>query len=389
MVMVVNAVSYGIIIPLLYPYAEKFGLTPTGLGFLATSFSIAQFIATPILGRLSDRVGRKKVLVACMFGTSASLGVFALAQSLVVIFLARIIDGVTGGTNSVAQAMIADVTDGEERTKAFGILGASFGVGMLVGPALGGLLSSFGLTAPFWFAAALSLFSAILGWVVLPETLEVREVSTEKKPLFDIAKIRHSLMEPVIGPILLIIFVSAIAMNAFIFGFQTYTNDVLEMSPRNIGILFSLFGIVMIVMQVRGIPFLLNLFPSRRQIIRYTALGAAILYIILPFMHSVPTFAAVSLLAGAIGAPLGVVLSALLSARTHKTDQGVMMGISQSFTSMGQIIGPVLAGLVSSYSLLPIASNLGNAFLLTALMYAVVWVIARKLDVGVGKVVDV
>lgn len=390
MVMVVNAMAYGVIIPLLYPYAEKFGLTPIGLSFLATSFSIAQFIATPILGRLSDKLGRKKVLVACMFGTSLSLAVFALAQSLVMIFIARTIDGVTGGTNSVAQAMIADTTNGKDRTKAFGILGAAFGVGMLVGPALGGLLSSFGLSAPFWFAAVLSLASAFLGLFVLPETLERSSTQdVARQPLFDVQKIRSSLMDSVIGPVLAIIFVSSVAMNAFIFGFQTFTNDVLQMSPTSIGILFSLFGLVMIIMQVRGIPILLDRMQSKRQIIRYSVAGAGILYLTLPFMHTVSSFAGVSLLAGAIGAPLGVVVSAMLSERTHKSDQGIMMGVSQSFTSVGQIVGPLLAGFVATQSVFTGDQAVGNAFFLTAFMYGLIWLVARKLDDGVGKVVDV
>lgn len=170
-VMLVNALSYGTIIPLLYPYAARFGIGPLELGVLFASFSVAQFIATPIIGRLSDKYGRKPLLLMSLFGTSLSLGLFAIAWSAPVLFIARILDGITGGNITVAQAIIADTYPPEERSKGFGILGAAFGFGFLFGPALGGVLSAINITAPFWFAAGLAAVSSLIGYFILPETL--------------------------------------------------------------------------------------------------------------------------------------------------------------------------------------------------------------------------
>jgi len=157
LVMLVNALSYGMFIPLQYPYASRFGITPVGLSIMLALFSASQFIATPIIGRLSDRFGRKPLLLISLLGTSLSLAFFALAQTAWMLFAARILDGITGGNNSVAQAVIADTTTGRDRAKSFGLLGALFGVGFLLGPALGGLLSRISLTAPF-FSASLTLY---------------------------------------------------------------------------------------------------------------------------------------------------------------------------------------------------------------------------------------
>lgn len=174
LVMVINALSYGTIIPLLYPYAARFGLSPLGTGLLFSTYSLFQLLATPIIGKLSDRFGRKPLLLGSLFGTSVSLALFASATTVPMLFVARILDGITGGNISVAQAVITDTTSGRERTKSFGIIGASFGVGFLLGPALGGIMSAYSLTAPFWLAASIAFAGSIIGWIVLPETLSNR-----------------------------------------------------------------------------------------------------------------------------------------------------------------------------------------------------------------------
>ena len=152
LIAVINSMGFGIIIPLLYPYGKKFGVTEHTIGLLTAAFSIAQFFATPVLGSLSDKWGRKPLLVISLIGTAASFILFGLANSIIVLFAARILDGLTGGNISVAQAMISDISSPKERAKNFGILGSAFGFGFVIGPAVGGLLSRFGLKVPFFFA---------------------------------------------------------------------------------------------------------------------------------------------------------------------------------------------------------------------------------------------
>src|ERR671917_273184 len=153
----VNLVGFGIIIPLLPFYAQTFGASPFVIGLLFASFSLAQLIASPVLGEVSDRWGRRPVLIFSLLGTVLSFVMLALAQSLFALFVARIVDGLSGGNITTARAYIADVTPEEDRARAYGILGAAFGLGFIIGPALGAALSHLSYTAPIWAAAAITL----------------------------------------------------------------------------------------------------------------------------------------------------------------------------------------------------------------------------------------
>lgn len=381
-VMIVNTLAYGIIIPLLYPYAAHFGIDPFGLSMLFVSFSLFQFLATPIIGRLSDKYGRKPVLLLCLFGTSLSLALFASAQNIFMLFVARILDGITGGNNSVAQAMIADTTEGKERAKAFGLVGAAYGVGFLIGPALGGIMSQFGLTAPFWLASFLALLGTILGIIILPETLKVSETVREKQSFFPLKKIIQSMRKPVVGPVLILSLIAATAMNAFFIGFQSFTVDTLQMTATEIGVLFSIFGLINIIMQAGGIRIILDKVHSKRKILKISTALVGLIYLVIPFTKTLFSFMPVSLLTAIIGSPIMIVLPALLSERTSKDDQGIMLGINQSLLSVGQIIGPLIAGIVAT-------SNPANVFIFAGLTYLVATLFAFRLDDGVGKKIDV
>ncbi len=167
----VNLVGFGIIIPLLPFYAETFGASPLVIGLLFASFSISQLIAAPILGDLSDRVGRRPILLFSLLGTVLSFAMLAMAHGLAMLFAARIVDGLSGGNITTARAYIADISTEENRARSFGLLGAAFGLGFIIGPALGALFSHISYTAPIWAAAAITLVATLLAWVWLPETV--------------------------------------------------------------------------------------------------------------------------------------------------------------------------------------------------------------------------
>ncbi|HEU4532262.1 MAG TPA: MFS transporter, partial [Steroidobacteraceae bacterium] len=160
----VNLVGFGIIIPLLPFYASTFGASPFVVGLLFASFSLAQLIASPLLGELSDRWGRRPVLILSLIGTAVSFAMLAVAQSLAMLFAARIVDGLSGGNITTARAYIADITEEENRAKAYGVLGAAFGLGFIVGPALGALFSHISYTAPIWAAAAITVAATVMAW---------------------------------------------------------------------------------------------------------------------------------------------------------------------------------------------------------------------------------
>ena len=167
----VNLIGFGIIIPLLPFYAQTFGASPLTIGLLFASFSFSQLIASPLLGHWSDRWGRRPVLVFSLIGTVISFAMLALAQSLAMLFAARVVDGLSGGNVTTARAYIGDIATEENRARSFGMLGAAFGLGFIIGPALGGLFARISYTAPIWAAAAITLVATLLAWLWLPETV--------------------------------------------------------------------------------------------------------------------------------------------------------------------------------------------------------------------------
>src|SRR4029077_4307220 len=167
----VNLVGFGIIVPLLPFYAERFNASPVVIGMLFGVFSLCQLIASPVLGDLSDRYGRRPVLIFSLAGTVVSFVMLALAHSIAMLFVARIVDGLSGGNISTARAYVADITEPKDRARAYGILGAAFGLGFIFGPALSGLLAKVSYTAPIWAAAGLTLVATVMAWLWLPETV--------------------------------------------------------------------------------------------------------------------------------------------------------------------------------------------------------------------------
>ncbi|GIK83680.1 MAG: tetracycline resistance MFS efflux pump [Patescibacteria group bacterium] len=351
LIMLTNALTYGIIIPLLYPYSSKFGVTPVTLSFLFATYSLFQFISTPILGRLSDRFGRKPLLLICILGTSVAMALFASASSIVMLFVARMVDGITGGNISVAQAMVADKVKGKDRAKAFGMLGAAFGFGFLVGPAIGGLLSQISLSAPFWFASALALFASILGYFKLEESVHTIAVFKQKhEPLFNFSALLKALFDPTVGAILLVSLIAATVSNSFIIGFNAYSVDILSLTAKQIGMIYTMAGFMSVVMQIAGIKFLLQKFQSKEAIVKIAFLGSFFSLLALGMGLSFYQFVFVLFIYMIFHAVITPLISAILSERTNEEDQGLVLGINQSYISLGQIIGPLSAGLMSRIS---------------------------------------
>jgi multidrug resistance protein len=383
LIMLVNALSYGTIIPLLYPYSAQFGINPIGLSLLFTSFSLFQFVATPIIGRLSDRYGRRPLLVLSIFGTCISLALFASARSIPWLFASRILDGITGGNMSVAQAVIADSTSGKKRAEAFGMLGASYGFGFLLGPAMGGFLGEFGLSTPFWFASGLAFVAGLLTYFLLPETFTIsktsRQTSLRNEPLFNFKRLYQALLTPFTGVVLLLTFLLSLGQHSFYIGFQTFTNDVLNLSVAQIGSIFTLVGIVSIVVQAKGIGLLLKWVDSKKLVIQRLLYLSTALIVVMYFSTSSWQFTVLTLLFIAVFSPVLPLLSGVLSERTKAEDQGGMMGINQSYLSLGQIFGPIIAGTIA-YSSVPSVFLGSGAILVMAIL------VARKLNIEVkGK----
>lgn len=359
-VMLVNALAYGTIIPLMYPYAKTFGLTPIGLSLLIASFSLFQFVFTPIIGRLSDVYGRRPLLLLSILGTGISLIMFATAQTIWQLFFARIIDGITGGNMSVAQAVIADTVKGPERAKAFGMLGASFGFGFLIGPAMGGFLSQYGLAVPFFFSAGLAFCASVFGFFFLKESLPLseRKVHT-KESLLNFKDMFHALYMPVIGMIFVISFIVSTAGNAFVIGAQSITNDMFHLTPQSIGVYFTIIGLLSVMLQGFGVGKLLKYVTSKPTVVFYSLLFSSMFMSALFFGRSIQPHFLTTIFYLIAAAPLMPVLSGLLSESASQVDQGEILGINQSYASLGQVVGPLLAGTI-------VANSIPGVFLLSA-----------------------
>lgn len=344
LVAIVNALGYGIIIPLQYAYVARFGINALWVGILFAAYSLAQFISTPIIGRLSDRYGRKPLLFLSVLGTAFSFFLFAIAGSAPVIFIARILDGITGGNISVAQAVISDVTEPHERAKWFGVLGASFGFGFVVGPAIGGILSKWSLAAPFYFAGIISLIACLIIWFIQRESLhEDHREQRSGVALFDLRHLFNALFEPFVGLMLIANFIAMFAFSIFILGFQAFTNDVLKLSPTNISLLFVMFGVVGLIMQGFATGKLVKRF-SEIPLLIFGVIVSGLSFFVMGISTTLPLFVAASVALAVGNSFLAPLITAILSKHTRKEDQGGMMGINQSYGSLANIIGPIIGG---------------------------------------------
>lgn len=366
-VCLIDSIGFGIMIPLIYSYGKKFGINKESLGLLTAAFSVAQFFATPVLGALSDKIGRKFLLVICLAGTCVSFVLFGLATSLLMLFAARILDGATGGDISVAQAMIADISPSEQRAKNFGILGSAFGLGYVIGPAAGGLLSRFGLTFPFFFAAGLSATGALLSLIFLKETHQKKDQQkSAEQPKFSYKALIDVFKRPVAGPAVLTGFLLTTAQFVMLIGFQTYCADQLKLSPTQVGLFYAGFGIMGILMQL-AVPLINKIVLSRSVVLLATTVLCTGAMVFSGFAAGILPFA---IGIGAYGLFNGLrnpMLNAIIADNSKANEEGQLMGINQSYTSIGQAVGPAIAGAAALVSV-HAAFFLSAGLILAALM---------------------
>jgi MFS family permease len=350
LVCIINSLGFGIIVPVLYTYGKTFGLTGTTLGILTASFSIAQFFATPILGSLSDKWGRKPLLVISLAGTCISFLLFAEARSLIVLFAARILDGLTGGNVSVAQAMVADTATSENRAKRFGILGSSLAFGYVIGPFIGGTFTTLSPQAPFFFAAGISLIGTLCAAFLLKETNPTnKETRLNHNGKFKFATLATTLKRPVIGTAVFIGFLLTMAQFTMVIGFQTFSVDILKITPVTMGIFLAGFGLCGIIMQL-SVPFFIKTFSSKSLILLLSSILCFAAMFLSGFTTAFFAFAAYLCIYGLFNGLRNPMLNAIIADNTEPSEHGKILGINQSYASIGQTFGPLTAGLAAAIS---------------------------------------
>lgn len=343
---VVNALGYGIIIPILYSYSRKFGLSDFQNGLLFSVFSVCQFVATPVIGRLSDAYGRKPLLLLSLFGTAVSFFTMAFAQNAAWLFVARALDGITAGNIPVALAVISDTTEPKDRAKGFGIIGASFGFGFTFGPAISALTIRFGVSMPFIIAGVIALLAWFVTAAALPET-NTHKGKTVSRHVLDFRHLFHALFDPAIGKTLVVSFLVMVAFSIYIYAFQPMSVEILHLSAQQISVVFTVMGVIGLISQGLVIPRVVRLVGERQ------ALVASLIVSVLTFaglflVRAFPVFLAMILVQAFANGFTNPIIQALLSKEADAKSQGSIMGVNASYQSIGQIIGPVIGGALST-----------------------------------------
>jgi len=340
-----NALTLGAIIPIIYNYGKSFGLNDTSIGFLFASFAFAQFFATPVIGRLSDKYGRKPLLIISLFGTFVASLIQAFAVNAFMLFAGRIFDGITGGNNSVAQAVIADSTDEKDKPFGFAIFGASFGLGFLFGPVIALLVSQTGNQHVYLFSAVLALITTLITVFILPETNQNRE--TKKLDIVDtlFLQILRALKMPVVRDIIILNFITALSVSIFQIAFQPYLQNNLGLGQEYISYVLILSGIINVIF----VPLVKKVIDKfgLNQTLNTVFLARVICFGLLAVIIHPIIFWSMMILFAFINLFARPVISSLLTKYGKPEDQGVILGVSESLFSLGLVIGPSIFALTA------------------------------------------
>lgn len=366
----VDMIGYGIVVPLLPFYAGVFASGAVLVGLLGSVYAAMQFAGGPFLGGLSDRHGRRPVLLLCLLGASLAYLLLGLASTLAILVLAVVLAGVTSGTLATAQAYIADSTTKEERARGLGMIGAAFGLGLMAGPALGGLLSLHSLSAPALFASALALANFFFGYLTLPEShpphlrkavplLRLNPVSQ----LGRILKMRN------VRALLVAVLLLNLAFAGLVSNFPLFSHVRFGWGTTSNAFFFAFVGVCAVVTQGLLIGRLQPRFGESRLLLGGLALVALNLALVAMVPSGVFLYPVVGLLA--LGTGLAIPsLTAIISNRTPAGTQGRLMGGLQAILSLAMILGPTLAGLAFDYLGVPAPYLIGGALAVLALIFS-------------------
>lgn len=395
LIVFVDLLGFGLILPLLPYYADAFGASPTLVGLLTASYAAAQMIGAPLLGRLSDRHGRRPVLLVSIAGTVVGFLLLGFAEPLGVVlsgflpaglvgvnaitlgilFASRILDGLTGGNISVAQAYITDITDEENRARGLGLIGAAFGLGFIVGPAAGGALSAGGRYAvPAFVAAGIATLNWLAVLIWLPESLtNERRAQIARQPTGNVlspAELWRALRRPRFGPLLQVRLVYGLAFATFTGVFALYTQYQLELSSDQTGYILAYVGVLAVLVQGVAIGRLTARFSENRLIFAAVALLAVSL-LAWAFAPSVPVLLVVLAPLSAASGVLNTVINSAITKSVYPEEVGGALGMAASVESLTRVIGPsaggVLLGVLGTW-----APGVAGA-VLTAWLIVFVW----------------
>jgi DHA1 family tetracycline resistance protein-like MFS transporter len=355
LIVAVDVLGLTIMIPLLPFYAEKLGATPFQVGWLIGAYAACQLVSGPLLGRLSDSTGRKPLLLVSQAGTFIGFIVTAFAPSLFVLFVARMIDGATAGNLSLAQAYISDITKPEERAKSFGVIGIAFGIGFLIGPAISGILAKSDYRYPVFAAAGLSALSILTTAVLLPEAKPMRNDQGRRLSLVAWGEYVQYFRDPQLSTRLWQFLCFAFAFAMFTSGFPLFAERRLTwhgvaFGPEQTGFVYAWAGFLGILTQGPALGVLVKKF-GEKAINRVGFAAYAVGYSLLALSYTIPMLALAATVT-AFGAFVRPTLTSLITKAAPRSEQGSVLGLQQSLTSVAQIAGPPFAGILIQHGAL-------------------------------------
>lgn len=336
----VDLIGFGIVLPLLPLWALRFDATPLQIGGITAAYAVMQVLFSPVWGRLSDRVGRRPVILASLAGSAVAALLVGLAGSLVVLLLARVLQGIAGASYAAAQAYVADITTREERARGMGLIGAAFGIGFVLGPAIGALFSGIDQRLPFFVAAALAAANLLLAYRRLPESRPARARSSRPHP-GHLAVLRRSLGRRDLAPLVVLSFVGTFAFVGMESTFALLGERRFGYGPVEIGLLFTFIGVATALAQVRVVGWLSARLGEARALMAGlvgTALGllglaaAETVWLLIPSL---------GVLAVASGVTFSLV-TALVSLAASDDEQGGVLGVTASTGGLARIGGPLV-----------------------------------------------
>ncbi len=345
----VNSLSFTILIPIIYLYGKQFDLSDFQTSLLFSIYALAQFLATPVIGKLSDRFGRKPLLIISLAGTVIANLIAGTATTAAVLFLARLLDGITGGNSSVAQAIISDVTNPGNRARGFGIYGAAFGLGFVLGPATSLLAQQVSLGASFLVSAAIALAALLITVFCLPET--IKNKAEKAHNIFDLGlgNLVKGLAIPRVGILLVINFFIGTTFTIFTYAFQPYFVNVLGQNSQSLTLMFLLLGVVGIFMQTWGISILTRKFDLV-SILFLALFIRSLSFTLMPIWPNIIYFVGVSILFSVLNSLVQPIINTLISLNAKPEEQGTAIGLNSSYLSISNAFGPAIAGILINQS---------------------------------------
>lgn len=357
-----DLVGFGIVAPILGRYAERFGAGGLEVGLMFASFSLAQMVFAPVLGRLSDRIGRKPVIVVSLVGTAVGSFVTGIAGAMWVLFLGRIIDGASGASVAVAQGAVADIAPPERRAQLMGMLGAAFGVGFVVGPALGGLAALGGPHVPFFVAGAIAAVNAVVAVIRLPETRPVRVAEPARNS-------RSGAINPTLRRYAVTALMTSLGFSGFEATFSLFGKERFGLTEGSTAVVFLFVGVVLVGVQGGLIGLLTRMAGSRRLL----AGGLAAVTVGLVTLGFTTTWTALVLSLLFLSVGQGVAspsVTALVTEAAPVDRRGEALGYQQSVGAVGRIVGPAVAGAMFDHVSVGSPYFLGAALVVLGLVAA-------------------